>query len=278
MRIRNLVVFIFYLLFSGNVFAQNVPVVVKGISNEQFDGLQKDREEAIVEAKRQACEKAGLNLSSVTRVENFEIKQDLIETKANAVLLPGFEIVDIGYLQSGQYVVVLAGEVVSAKEKSAKAKLRFFIRHNDLTFLGKKQGALKAFYKEIKQFQVKVFNGKLIEEYEKDLVRIYKKKNSFYTLVFEYKIPEGPYEYFHTNYINGDQFIKQNVYLKSGQKYLIKNLKIKNSFVLKDNFNNAGFGPILTEQTHEYKREFGKFPNEYELIFSKSDKSIVNKN
>ncbi len=268
MRKHRIILFGILFFFTGTLVAQNIDVVVKGFSNEQFDGLQKDREEAIVEAKRQACEKAGVDLNSVTRVENFKIKQDLIESKAKSVLLPGFKIIDIGYLQSGQYVVVLAGEVFSSKKQTNYVRLRFFVRHEEHMFLGSKNGALKAFYNERKKLTSKLFNDKLCEEFENHLVAIYKKKDSFYTLVLEYQIPQGPYEYFHTNYMNEDLFIKQNIFLRSSEKYMVKNMKRRNGV------NNGSFGPIIREEAFKYNLEFGKFPNEYDMIFSKETKKL----
>ena len=44
-------------------FAQEViEISVKGISDSKNEGAQKDRKEAIMDAKRQACEKAGLQI------------------------------------------------------------------------------------------------------------------------------------------------------------------------------------------------------------------------
>jgi hypothetical protein len=262
MRVKELLFLFCLSIFSGSLFGQDIAVTVKGISNEQFDGLQKDREEAIVEAKRQACEMAGLNLSSITKVENFKIKQDLIETKAKAVLLPGFRILDIGYLQTGQYVVVLSGAVKSVNKKNGMANIKIFIKHNNRLFLGSRQGALDLFYKERQKCSSQLFNGKLIEEFEKDLSAIYKKKDDYYTLVFVYNLPEGAYSYKHTGYKYNGQLVTQNMFLRAGGKYLVKNIETKNGI------NSTGFGPIREEEASKYKKEFGKFYKDYEKIYS----------
>jgi hypothetical protein len=107
-----------------SVFAQEIiDISVKGISNTKTDGAQQDRLEAIMDAKRQACEKAGMTIESKTKVENFEIAYDYIETQAETVLLPGFQLIEIGYVQDGTFQVVLTGKIkVIADEEPISAK------------------------------------------------------------------------------------------------------------------------------------------------------------
>jgi len=112
----------------SNLFAQEVlDISVKGISNAKKDGSQQDRLEAILDAKRQACEKAGVSLKSQTTVENFQLKFDYIESKAEAILLPGFQIIEIGYVADGTYQVVLSGKIKAIKEdeKISAKELRY---------------------------------------------------------------------------------------------------------------------------------------------------------
>jgi len=101
----------------ANLSAQEViDISVKGISNSKNDGAQIDRQEAIMDAKRQACEKSGVRLQSQTNVENFQVTFDYIESKAEAVLMPGFNIIDIGYTADGTYQLVLTGKVKVVNE------------------------------------------------------------------------------------------------------------------------------------------------------------------
>jgi len=88
-----------------------IDISVRGISDAANDGAQKDRLEAILDAKRQACEKAGMTISSKTTVENFKAVFDLVETQAEAVLLPGFTVIDVGYMADGTFAVVLTGKL-----------------------------------------------------------------------------------------------------------------------------------------------------------------------
>jgi len=105
-------VILLFLIISDSINAQDIiDVAVKGISDNSRDGAQKDRQEAILDAKRQACEKAGLKIAAKTTVENFQTVYDLVETQAAAILLPGFQVIDNGYGEDGTYSVVLVGKV-----------------------------------------------------------------------------------------------------------------------------------------------------------------------
>ena len=120
--------FIILLLVTGSVFAQEIiDISVKGISNTKNDGAQQDRLEAIMDAKRQACEKAGLTIESKTKVENFEVVYDYIETQAETILMPGFQLIEIGYVQDGTYQVVLTGKikVLTDNESISEKELRY---------------------------------------------------------------------------------------------------------------------------------------------------------
>ena len=122
------------LLMSAGLYAQNViDITVKGISNKQNDGAQQDRLEAIVDAKKQACEKAGLRIEAKTTVENFKVVQDLIESQAATILLPGFQLVDVGYVQDGTYQVVLSGKIkiLEEEENISNKEMRYAKSLND---------------------------------------------------------------------------------------------------------------------------------------------------
>ncbi|MEE9465080.1 MAG: hypothetical protein V3W14_05860 [Candidatus Neomarinimicrobiota bacterium] len=96
-----------------------IDVGVRGISDTNRDGVQQDRLEAIMDAKRQACEQAGVTIESTTTVENFQTVYDLVESQAAAVLLPGFQIIDNGYGEDGAYSVVLVGRIKTATAASS---------------------------------------------------------------------------------------------------------------------------------------------------------------
>ncbi len=105
---------------------QIIDITVKGISDSKKDGAQQDRLEAIMDAKRQACEKAGMTLESKTKVKNFKTEYDYVETQSKGVLLAGFQIVDVGYLADGTYQVVLSGKIKkSGEDKIVNKELRY---------------------------------------------------------------------------------------------------------------------------------------------------------
>ncbi len=119
------------LLFSDEtkLLSNEISISVKGISDNKNDGYQKDRQEAIMDAKRQACLKAGVSIKSTSTTENFITTYDYIESKSDAILLPGFNIMDIGYVDNGTYNVVLVGKIKtsigSEESKTSKMNQKF---------------------------------------------------------------------------------------------------------------------------------------------------------
>jgi len=100
------------ILFSARpVPADTIDVLIKGISDGVKTSRSRNYQEAVMNAKLQAIERAGVAIQSITKVENFQLKYDMVESKASAVLLPGFQIIDMGYQKDGTYQVVLSGKV-----------------------------------------------------------------------------------------------------------------------------------------------------------------------
>jgi len=91
-----------------------IDVKIVGYDNGIKTTKQKDHREALLDAKRQAIERAGVEVKSKSRVKNFELEEDYIETHAQAILLPGFEVIDIGYSEGGTYNVMLIGKITVA--------------------------------------------------------------------------------------------------------------------------------------------------------------------
>jgi hypothetical protein len=111
-------------------YSDTIDVLIKGVDDGVKTNKQQDYKEAVMNAKLMAIERAGVEISSITRVTNFKLKYDMVESRANAVLLPGFQIMDIGYQTDGTYQVVLSGKVgigkgsEDSKEKRRQAILR----------------------------------------------------------------------------------------------------------------------------------------------------------
>ena len=93
-----------------------IDVMVKGVDDGVKTNKQQDYLEAVMNAKLQAIERAEVEISSVTRVVNFQTKFDMVESKAEALLEPGFQIIDIGYSEDGSYLVVLSARVRNVKD------------------------------------------------------------------------------------------------------------------------------------------------------------------
>ncbi|MBI4726514.1 hypothetical protein HY768_04705 [candidate division TA06 bacterium] len=98
-------------LSAALAFAETIDVTIKGLDDGKKTTRQQDLKEATLDAKRQAIEQAGVTVESKSTVKNSVLQEDFIETQAKAVLLPGFQIMDIGYTQDGTYQVVLTGQV-----------------------------------------------------------------------------------------------------------------------------------------------------------------------
>ncbi len=99
------------ILFSYVIAQQSIDVLVEGISDGARNSQQQDRDEAILDAKLKAIERAGVSIEAVTVMENFKLKSDWVKAKADGVILPGFQILDQGYGADGLYHVVLSGKV-----------------------------------------------------------------------------------------------------------------------------------------------------------------------
>jgi hypothetical protein len=91
--------------------SEEIDVLIKGRDDGVKTSKQQDYKEAVMNAKLEAIERAGVEISSITRVVNFQTKFDMVESKAKAVLLPGFQVMDLGYQTDGTYLVVLSGKI-----------------------------------------------------------------------------------------------------------------------------------------------------------------------
>jgi len=98
--------------------AVTIDVMIKGVDDGVKTHKQQDYNEAVMNAKLQVLERAGVETQFVNQAVYFHIRFDMVETKAKAVLVPGFQIMDIGYLEGGTYQVVLVGKVKIVSKKT----------------------------------------------------------------------------------------------------------------------------------------------------------------
>jgi len=102
-----------------------IDVQIKGVDDGARTTTQRDYKEAVLFAKREAIERAGVKIKSMTTIKDMVLYSDYIESKAEAVLLPGYNILDMGYSAGGTYQVVLLGKVKTVSEGIDSKELRY---------------------------------------------------------------------------------------------------------------------------------------------------------
>lgn len=180
-----------------------IDVGVRGISDLNRDGAQQDRLEAILDAKRQACERAGLKIESATTVENFQTVYDYIATQAESVLLPGFQIIDNGYGEDGTYSVVLIGKVQSvlAESEAETALFNIIVWLNDGSeTLDKSYQLLDKLYQWLEKARGEfTLDGTPLESLEDHLIEVSISEPNIYGVrrfyAFKYRLPAGTAQY-----------------------------------------------------------------------------------
>ena len=98
---------------------------IKGVDDGARTTTQRDYKEAVLFAKREAIERAGVKIKSMITIKDMVLYSDYIESKAEAVLLPGYNILDMGYSADGTYQVVLVGKVKTVSEGIDSKELRY---------------------------------------------------------------------------------------------------------------------------------------------------------
>jgi len=131
---------LFIVLIPAHVLSETIDVLIKGVDDSVKTNKQQDYKEALMNAKLQAIERAGIKIESITRIVNFQMKYKAVESKAKAVLLPGFQVMDLGYQQDGTYQVVLSGKVQVGEKKSALSEREKTFK----SLISKSSDALKA--------------------------------------------------------------------------------------------------------------------------------------
>ena len=104
-------VIISFLILPYTAVADTIDVEIMGIDDGIENSRQQDFKEAVLFAKREAIERAGVKIKSKSMIKDYVVYEDYIESEAEAVLLPGYKIVDVGYSADGVYRVVLIGKV-----------------------------------------------------------------------------------------------------------------------------------------------------------------------
>jgi Ankyrin repeats (3 copies) len=144
-----LITIIFFLCSS--LLAQEIQVTIQGKDDGIKTSAQQDYKEAVMNAKLEAIERAGSEIQSITKIINFQLKFSSVESKAEAALLPGYEIMDIGYQNDGSYLVILSGKILVGDKREDPEQL--FNRASLLYKQGKNFEAWKIFKKVSNEHQ-----------------------------------------------------------------------------------------------------------------------------
>lgn len=154
---------------------ETIDVLIKGIDDSVKTNKQQDYKEAVMNAKLQAIERAGVEIASITRVVNFQLKYDMIESKAEAVLLPGFQIMDMGYQTDGTYQVVLSGKVTVGASDDPDEAIRGLTYAKSLYDRGKLNEAEQKFTELVSEYP----DGKVAQESAFMIVNIKLRSENF---------------------------------------------------------------------------------------------------
>ncbi len=65
----------------------------------------------------------GVKVEALTTAKDFVVQSDYIESQAEAVLLPGYNIVDVGHQTDGTYLVILIGKVKTSTPGSSSKEV-----------------------------------------------------------------------------------------------------------------------------------------------------------
>ena len=113
-KISVLIILFLGIIFNGLVYAKQgkpIDVLIKGVDDGKKTTRSQDYKEAVMAAKLEAIERAGVEIKSVLEMETFKLKYHHMESKAKGVLLPGFKVMDMGYQKDGTYQIVLSGKI-----------------------------------------------------------------------------------------------------------------------------------------------------------------------
>lgn len=109
-----------------SLFSQDViSFQIIGLDDSIKSNREQDYKEALLNAKLKALEMAGIEIKSETKVINYDLIEEIIESKSKEVVLPGMNITEIGYNENGYYQVLIVGEIRREAEGVSHKKLRY---------------------------------------------------------------------------------------------------------------------------------------------------------
>ena len=81
-----LILILFLVTLPMLAYSETIDVLIKGVDDDVKTNKQQDYKEAVMNAKLEAIERAGVEITSITKVVNFKTKYDMVESKAEAAL------------------------------------------------------------------------------------------------------------------------------------------------------------------------------------------------
>jgi hypothetical protein len=265
-----IIVTIHLFIFISYLSAQDViDVAVKGISDDSRDGAQKDRQEAIMNAKRQACEKAGVKIEAKTTVENFQTVYDLVESQAAAVLLPGFQIIDNGYGEDGTYSVVLVGKIrTNISESKSSAEFVLIIWIQDTPDQAEEWDYyIDKLYEWLDMAHGKItVNERPLNSLEDNLLKIFVADTVLgldrksYAFIYHFPVGEFVYDQRSKNTDGSESVYDFRTKMRAGKKYVMDVAHYNAIY-----FNK----PRKMDDSVTNKRLFGTYPDNFKIIYHK---------
>jgi hypothetical protein len=122
--VKKLLSLLILLFLPQPVCAGIIDIQIKGIDDGIKTTKQQDYKKSVLFAKRQAIERAGVKISSKSTVKNLILEEDYIESKSEALLLPGYQIIDVGYDENGNYVTILIGKIQTQQKQNEQEKYK----------------------------------------------------------------------------------------------------------------------------------------------------------
>ena len=237
----------------NTAFSEEISVTIKGMDDGISTNKQQDYKEAVMNAKLQAIEQAGAEITSISLMQNFIVKYDAVESKSEGVLLPGFQIMDIGYQTDGTYLIILTGKIKSNSEEGENPSEIF----NKAMLYQKKEQYAQAI--ELLDILINNFEG---SEYSLKAFDIRPEFEKQYNKIIQYEL-----EQYNKNIQNELRQFKERFSFSKSVPANTKTSKDIIEFTLLDN-------DFITKHNIEVKYEIRKEKLSYDYSFIELDVSI----
>jgi len=157
-----------------------ITIEVKGYDDGIKSTISIDREEALLDAKRQAIQQAGVLVKSKSELKNSVLTKEYIESKSKAFILPNSRIIHEGYEENGSYLVVLKCKVKKLWQshnlvgydkngKNAEFEIRYLVQEYRWKYASTKIVEFNESQEDILPFFLSPYNQELLK-ISKDII------------------------------------------------------------------------------------------------------------